>query len=45
MNRKTEKMLHVYIGESLKEELREEAKQFGLSLNAYIRMLLTQRKK
>lgn len=45
MNIKTDKLLHVYIGEELKEELKKEAKEYGLSLNAYIRMLLNKRNK
>lgn len=45
MNKKIDKIMHVYIGEDLKEELKKEAREHGLSLNAYIRMLLTMRNK
>lgn len=38
-------MLHIKIDEKLKKELKEEAEKRGLSLNAYIRMLLIERKK
>nr|DAE35595.1 MAG TPA: hypothetical protein [Caudoviricetes sp.] len=38
-------MIHIKIDEELKEELAQEAKLKGLSLNAYIRMLLIERKK
>lgn len=38
-------MLHITIDEDLKKQLEEEAKSKGLSLNAYIRMLLIERKK
>ena len=36
-------MLHINVGE-LKAELEKEAKELGLSLNAYVRMLLKTRK-
>ena len=39
------KMIHILIYESLKEELQQEAKEKGLTLNSYIRMLLLGRKK
>ena len=38
-------LIHVKIDENLKKQLEEEAKAKGLSLNAYIRMLLIERKK
>ena len=38
-------MLHITINEELKKQLEEEAKLKGLTLNAYIRMLLIERKK
>ena len=38
-------MLHIKIDDDLKNQLDEEAKSKGLSLNAYIRMLLIERKK
>lgn len=38
-------MLHIRIDEDIKKELEEEAKKIGLSLTAYIRMLLIERKK
>ncbi len=38
-------MIHIKIDEELKEQLEKEAKAKGLSLNAYIRMLLIERKK
>ena len=38
-------MIHIKIDEKLKEQLENEAKAKGLSLNAYIRMLLIERKK
>lgn len=37
-------MLHIRIDDRLKEQLEEEAAAKGLSLNAYIRMLLIERK-
>lgn len=37
--------IHVKIDESLKKQLEEEAKAKGLSLNAYVRMLLIERNK
>ena len=33
-------MLHIALGEELKQQLKEQATRLGLSLNAYIRMLL-----
>ena len=38
-------MLHIAIDEGLKKQLEEEAKLKGLTLTAYIRMLLIERKK
>lgn len=38
-------MLHIKIDDDLKRQLEEEAKTKGLSLNAYIRMLLIERNK
>lgn len=38
-------MLHIKIDDDLKNQLDEEAKSKGLSLNAYIRMLLIERNK
>ena len=38
-------LIHVKIDERLKKQLEEEAKAKGLSLNAYIRMLLIERNK
>lgn len=38
-------MLHIKIDDDLKRKLEEEARQKGLSLNAYIRMLLIERDK
>lgn len=35
----------IYIRDSLKNELKEEAEKKGLTLNAYINMLLMERKK
>ena len=37
--------LHIDVGKELKEQLKKEAKQKGLTLNAYIRMLLIERGK
>ena len=38
-------MIHITISEELKEELLQEAKRLELPLNAYIRMILIDRKK
>ena len=38
-------MMHITISDVLKAELVEEANKLQLSLNAYIRMLLIERKK
>lgn len=38
-------MIHITINEELKKQLEEEAKLKGLTLTAYIRMLLIERKK
>lgn len=38
-------MIHIKIDDDLKRQLEEEAKAKGLSLNAYIRMLLIERGK
>ena len=38
-------MESITFGQNLKKELQEESKQKGLSLNAYIRMLLIERVK
>ncbi len=38
-------MLHLKIDDELKEQLQKEAKEKGLSLNAYIRMILIERGK
>lgn len=37
--------LHIVVESELKEILQKEAKQNGLSLNAYVRMILIQRGK
>lgn len=37
--------MFINLGDKLKQELQEEAKQKGLSLTSYIRMILTERKK
>lgn len=37
--------IHFQVDEKMKKELETEAKQRGLSLNAYIRMLLIERNK
>lgn len=39
------KNISIYISKDLQQELIEEAEKKGLSLNAYIRMLLIERKK
>ena len=39
------KVLHIQIDAELKNELEQEAKKKGLSLNSYIRMLLIERNK
>lgn len=39
------KYIHVQVETDLKKKLENEAKQKGLSLNAYIRMLLIERGK
>ncbi|MCI7208116.1 MAG: ribbon-helix-helix protein, CopG family [Clostridium sp.] len=38
-------MIHIKVDDELKKQLEEEAKAKGLSLNAYIRMLLIERNK
>lgn len=38
-------MIHINIDSNLKSQLENEAKAKGLSLNAYIRMLLIERNK
>ena len=38
-------MIHIKIDNELKQQLVEEAKSKGLSLNAYIRMILIERDK
>ena len=38
-------MIHIKIDENLKERLQQEAKSKGLSLNAYIRLILIERGK
>lgn len=38
-------MIHISISEELKNELLEEANRLEMSLNAYIRMILIERKK
>jgi predicted HicB family RNase H-like nuclease len=38
-------VLHIKIDDDLKKQLEQEAKQKGLSLNSYIRMLLIERGK
>ena len=40
-----DKVIHIQIEPKLKNELQEEAKQKGLSLNSYVRMLLIERSK
>ena len=37
--------IHLVINEDLKSKLQEEAKEKNLSLNAYIRLILSSRKK
>ena len=43
MNKKV--FIHLLLEEELKKQLQEESSQKGLSLNAYIRMLLIERSK
>lgn len=38
-------MIHIKIDDNLKKDLNNEAKSKGLSLNAYIRMILIERGK
>ena len=38
-------MIHIKINDELKRQLEKKKKKKGLSLNAYIRMLLIERKK
>ena len=38
-------MIHIKVDDNLKKELINEASAKGLSLNAYIRMILIERKK
>lgn len=38
-------MIHLRLDENLKKQLEDEAKEKGLSLTAYIRMLLIERNK
>ena len=38
-------MIHITISKELKEQLIEEANALEMSLNAYVRMLLIERKK
>lgn len=38
-------MLHIKIDDDLKKQLEQKAKEKGLSLNSYIRMLLIERGK
>ena len=38
-------MIHIKIDESLKEQLQQEARERGLSLNAYIRLIIFERGK
>ena len=42
--RKGIKMLNLNLGDQLKEQLTLESKELGLSLSAYIRMILNKRK-
>lgn len=39
------KFIHFQCDESLKNELQQEARSKGLTLNAYIRMILIERRK
>lgn len=38
-------LIHIKLEENLKNELKKEAKEKGLSLNSYIRMILIERSK
>ena len=38
-------MIHIKIDEGLKEQLQQEARERGLSLNAYIRLIIFERGK
>jgi predicted HicB family RNase H-like nuclease len=38
-------MLHIKIDDDLKKQLEQEAREKGLSLNSYVRMLLIERGK
>ena len=40
-----DKVLHITVDKDLKKQLNDEAKAKGLSLNAYIRMILIERDK
>ena len=39
------KLSSLYLADELRQQLMKEAKEKGLSLNAYITMILTERKK
>lgn len=42
---RTKKYIHFQVEEELKKQLLNEAKEKGLSLNSYIRMIILERKK
>ena len=37
------KMVHIYLGEELKEKVKEKAKEKGLSVGSFIRMVLIEK--
>lgn len=39
------KLIHFLVEEKIKNELQKEAKEKGLPLNAYIRLIISERKK
>ena len=42
---KDEVYVHIKISEEWKKQLKQEAKEKGLSLNAYIRLIISERQK
>ena len=45
MRYKDKDYIHIRINESLREQLKKEAEEKGMTLNAYVNLILSERKK
>ena len=45
MKYKNKDYIHIWVSDDLKKQIKEEAEKKGLPMNAYIRLILSERKK